>query len=82
MADKPTVTEVLPLVRAYQAKDGNGVGGSLHIVLDDGNTEDGDVEWCMNYAKEIGDADGVKLAEAILRMSKTQRERLSEMFYD
>ena len=25
----------------------NGVGGALHIVLDDGNTEDDNIKWCI-----------------------------------
>ena len=38
-SDKPTVPEVLPLVRAYYQKPGNIVGGNLHLVLDDENVE-------------------------------------------
>lgn len=73
---KPTVPEVLPLVRAYYAKDGNGAGGSLHIVLDDGNVEDSHVRFCLEFAREEGDEDGVRLAETLLQMSQTQRLKL------
>lgn len=73
---KPTVPEVLPLVRAYYAKDGNGAGGSLHVVLDDGNVEDHFVEFCMEEARKMGDVAGVALAELLLGMSKTQRRKL------
>jgi hypothetical protein len=37
MKSKPTIPEILPLIKEYRGKDGNGTGGSLHIVLDDGN---------------------------------------------
>lgn len=78
---KPTVPEVEPLVIAYCAKDGNGVGGSLHIVLDDGNVNDGHVEWCIEHARELGDEDGVKLGKILLQMSKTQRLKLNGCWY-
>lgn len=72
---KPTVLEVLPMMYAYRDTEGNGLGGSLHIVLDDGNTEDGDVKWCIEYAKQCGDAAGVELGETLLRMSRSQRKK-------
>ena len=73
---KPTVPEVLPLVKAHYRKEGNGVGGSLHIVLDDGNVSDDNVRFCIQWAKELGDEDGVALAELLMRMSRTQRTKL------
>lgn len=76
MTDKPTIPEVLPLVRAYYAKPNNGVGGSLHLVLDDGNIETYWVEYCKQYALENNDPDGVALAELLLKMSYTQRKKL------
>lgn len=30
-----------------QIYERNGVGGALHIVLDDGNTEDHHIKWCI-----------------------------------
>lgn len=76
-APKPTVPDVLPLVRAYYAKPENGVGGNLHIVLDDGNVEDSHVRFCLDRAHEAGDADGIALAGLLLRMSRTQRLKLA-----
>ncbi|MGK3981344.1 hypothetical protein WMF38_57635 [Sorangium sp. So ce118] len=76
---KPTVPDVLPLVRAYYAKPGNGAGGSLHVVLDDGNVDDDSLRLCEERAEERGDRDGAALAKALLRMSKTQRLKLRAM---
>lgn len=76
-ARKPTVPEVPPLVVAYYAKSGHGAGGNLHIVLDDENVDDGQVQFCLDLARRVGDADGVQLAELLLRMSKTQRLKLA-----
>ncbi len=36
---KPTITEVLSLIKEYYSIPGNSVGGSLHIVLDDGKVK-------------------------------------------
>ncbi len=79
--DKPRIPEVLPIMRAYRDKPGNGVGGKLHIVLDDGNVNDDSVKFCRQEAEKIGDSDGVALADLLLRMSKTQRRKLSSQFY-
>lgn len=79
MTTKPTITEVLPLVRAYYAKPGNEAGGSLHVVLDDGNVSDDDVRFCLQQTREHGDADGVALAEKLLLMSRTQRRKLGRL---
>jgi hypothetical protein len=73
---KPTVPEVLPLVRAYCAKPGNATGGSLHIVLDDGNIEDHHIRYCAEFAEKRGDGEGVELARLLLRMSRTQRNKV------
>ncbi len=69
------------MMYAYRDTEGNGVGGSLHIVLDDGNTEDNHVKWCIEYAKDRADAAGVELGETLLRMSRTQRRKLAGLFY-
>jgi len=76
---KPTIPEVLSLVLAYYAKHGNGAGGSLHLVLDDGNIETYSVEFCKQFALENNDQDGVELAELLLKMSYTQRRKLYRM---
>jgi hypothetical protein len=76
---RPTIPEVLPLVRAYYSKPGNAVGGALHIVLEDGNVRTSDVEWCRQRAAEDGDVDGVQLATLLLAMSPTQRRKLGEL---
>lgn len=76
---KPTIPEVWPMVIDYYGKPGNCAGGHLHIVLDDGNIDDDDVEFCLQSAKQNGDFDGVRLATKLLAMSKTQRRKLYAM---
>lgn len=76
---KPTVPEVLPLVRGYYSK--NPVGGNLHVVLDDGNVDDSHVRFCIDQASAAGDTEGLRLGMLLLRMSRTQRKKLSRSKY-
>lgn len=77
MADKPTIPEVFDRFDAYSRI--HGAWGSLHIVLDDGNHEDHMVAWCIGSAEDRGDFEGAALARILLRMSRTQRGRLSKL---
>lgn len=74
---KPTIPEVLPLARAVYVK--SSVGCCLHIVLDDGNVDNGSVAHCMEWAREQGHPDCLELAELLATMSKTQRRKLGRM---
>ena len=56
----------------------NPAWGSLHIVLDDANLEDSHVEFCVQWAEQRGDFEGAALARLLLRLSKTQRGRISK----
>lgn len=75
--DKPTIPEVAERFTEYLRE--HPAWGSLHIVLDDHNTEDGCVEFCIEFANEHGDAEGAELATILLRMSQTQRGKLSRV---
>lgn len=78
---KPTVLTVLPIMREFQSKKGNEVGGVYHIVLDDGNIENHHVEWCLEEAEKQNDTLAIKLGELLMKMSRTQRSKLSKLFY-
>ncbi len=73
---KPTIPEIMPLIKEYYLFPGNEVGGNLHNVLEDGNVKDSDVEFCLNEALKCNDKKGVELAKLLLKMSKTQRLKL------
>ena len=60
--------------RAYYGE--HAAGGSLHIVLDDGNLEDHNVDFCIEYAEKEGDGAGLALARLIRSASRTQRQKL------
>jgi hypothetical protein len=74
---RPTVPDVLPIVRAYYALPGNGAGGSLRVVLDDYNAATDFVDFCIEIADARGDAHGAALGLVLRRMSKTQRLKLA-----
>lgn len=69
--NKPISIEDLHAFKAYLEK--NPAGGSLHIVLDDGNVEDSHVEFCIEYARQNGDIEGNRLGKILLGKSKSQR---------
>jgi hypothetical protein len=73
---KPTVPEVLPIVKELYKK--HAVGCCWHIVLDDGNTGKDSVIWCANYVKECSctNDECSMLAELLPKMSRTQVTKL------
>lgn len=66
----------------------NCVGGPLHIVLDDGNTDDKSIRYCLDSCRDhwsvvedAGNADGmIRLVEMVgsclLQIDETERDRL------
>ncbi len=70
---RPTVPEVRQFAKALKQRG----GCCLHIVLEDGNTKDGDVRFCLEQATNKGHADCKQLAEMLLLMTQTQRRKLA-----
>lgn len=73
---KPTLDFARKIIDAFYQMEGNICGGSLHIVTDDGNVETHHVEFCLNYARERGDQDGIFLAQLLLQFTQAERETL------
>jgi hypothetical protein len=73
---RPTVPEVRERVSEYYCRPGNGVGGSLHIAIDDGNMETSHLEFCRQCALERDDTEGVAIADLLLQMTMTQRTKV------
>ena len=78
--DKPTIPDVIKRFAAYRAQ--HPTWGSLHIVLEDHNLSDSSVSYCLAWAKGQGDTEGAALADLLLRMSRSQRWRLSVKIVD
>lgn len=77
---KPTIPEVIHLFAEYYKY--NLAWGSLHIVLDDGNYSNKNVQYCLDYAIENGDKKGEELARILLSMSPTQRSHIDRKVGD
>ena len=73
-----TVSQVVELVKNYYKT--NQSGGSLHIVLDDGNTETNHVVWCLLCAHDEGDKEGEDLPNVLLELSKEERDSVYEKY--
>lgn len=78
---KPTIPEVIPLVKAWYALPGNDVGGIFHVMLDDGNWEQCFAHSALQDARELGDPQAIELAEKLAAMSGTQRRKLRKVWY-
>lgn len=72
---KPSVPAVFDRFRRYH--DRWPVWGVLHIVLDDMNVEDRDIEYAREWALEKGDEEGLELARILRAMSRAQRLKLA-----
>lgn len=70
--------DLIESCRAYYVNHPGG--GSLHIVLDDGNIQKEHVKWCLERAQAHGDEEGERLAKLLLEASETQRQKLWENY--
>lgn len=75
---KPRLTpDVVARFKAYHEM--NLAWGRLHIVLDGDNFHDDHVRHAIEWARQENDGEGLALAELLLRMSWTQRRKLSRI---
>jgi hypothetical protein len=73
---KPSKEMMGAIIAEFYRKTENICGGTLHIVLEDGNTEDHNVEWCKRYAEDQLDYDGVLVADLLLKFTEDEREEI------
>lgn len=73
---KPIELEVCSLLQPYYNMPGNEAGGSLHLVLDDGNNDEESVRFCLKWAISRGDECGELFARVLLLCSERQRANL------
>lgn len=76
---RPSVAQVGPLAEALYRGHGGAVGCCLHVVLEDANLDDASVRFCMDWAAKAGHLHCLALAGLLWRMSRTQRQRVSEI---
>lgn len=73
------VERVCVLVKVLYEELGERAGGLLHIVLDDGNLEDHNIQWCIEYCNRKENAQRIdkdiclEIAQRMLKLSYTER---------
>lgn len=73
--DRPRSDQVRRLIEEYYRLPGNSVGGKCHVVLDDNNTDNDSVEFCLGQCEEAGDHLGARIMGMMLLMTGTQRRK-------
>lgn len=63
------------LIDEWYARPGNGVGGALHIVVDDFNFETEHIEWCYSEASIADRVAMYPLVRALLEIPEDEREQ-------
>jgi hypothetical protein len=76
VATRLTVPEVIDAARSYYDAHSSLAGGNLHILLEDGNVRDSDVQFCIRLTEANRDNSGNALAKKLLLMTRTQRKRV------
>jgi len=67
---------LLEMISEYYALPGNEAGGPCHIVLDDFNVRDRNLEFCLKACKEENDLMGIAIIENLMLLeTKVDRWR-------
>lgn len=74
-----TVPDVIPFFRLYRRMPGHSCWGCLHMVLEDLNLSNADVEYARTWAQTKGDVFASALCLLLLEMTKTQRARIDAL---
>ena len=67
--------KLVPIFAEYYRR--NPAWGVLHVMFDDGNWDS--AEFCLMWAQEQGDPDGIKVAKLALELSQTQRAKVARL---
>lgn len=60
-------------MQCYYHIDGNGAGGTMHIVFDDQNIDDHSIDWVKGYTLDSHDRLGTELADAMANLTWEER---------
>lgn len=73
-----SLQNIIDLIKPYY--DENSSGGNLHIVLDDGNLENSDIDFCIKECLVNNDTAGLKICRELVKMSLDVRYELYDMY--
>lgn len=68
--------KLILLIKKYYSREGNGAGGNLHIILDDGNMEDDWINYCKQECIKKKDKDGVIICNKLLKLSYKEKQEI------
>ena len=68
-----TARRLSKLIARYCKRPKNSAGGSLHIVIDDGNYERQHIQYCIEFAETHKDYSGARLGRLLFIASRAQR---------
>ena len=71
--------DIFNLIHEYYQKE--PAGGSLHIALDDGNMDDGNIEFCLKFAKENNDSDAITIGHELQKFTEDERIEIYNLKY-
>lgn len=77
--DHKRIGRLANLIAEYYKKEGNGCGGNCHLVLDDGNLEDSDIQFCIGYCAHANDDDGLAIMREMLSLNPEERQKVYDM---
>jgi hypothetical protein len=80
-ARKLSIKGARAVVTSYYGQ-GNPTGGYLHVVVDDGNIDDENIEGCIEEAKTYGDDSAVAIGEMLLAFPLDERRLICADFRD
>jgi hypothetical protein len=77
--DYKRIGKLANLIAEYYKKEGNGCGGNCHLVLDDSNLEDSDIQFCIGYCAHANDNDGLAIMREMLSLNPEERQKVYDM---
>lgn len=75
-SDYKRIGKLANLIAEYYKKEGNGCGGNCHLILDDGNLEDSDIQFCKGYCAHANDDDGLYIMREMLSLNPEERQKV------
>ncbi len=78
--NRPSVPDVLPMVRALYAEPDCGAGCCMHVQLDDGNVEDRFFDADSRaWVEQCGNPAHLVLFDLLAKMTPTQRRKVARI---
>lgn len=74
-------SKIIEKIKEYYSIEGNGAGGNLHIVTDDGNLDDDCIKFCIRRCVNKKDKLGEKIGNELLNTPLIERAYIYTEFW-